>query len=328
MDFRFAYPWALYIGFGLLIIAAMWRWFFYAYPRYVYPYTYFLSKKAYTESVFSPKKIVFLVRVCAVLTLLLATARPQQADDSSQVQVEGSDIMLVLDASGSMQLFDDPNDQRSRFSVAKQEALNFIHARKNDPIGLVVFGSTAISRCPVTLDKGLLQEVLTKLQLGDVNPDGTVLAIGLGMAVNRLRRSPAASKIIILLTDGAPSEHDISPGPVLDLAKKYGIKVYTIGVGGKQGGYAQVPPFGFKKFQTPLNEQLLKTIAEETGGQSFLAENPEDIKRVYQAIDELEKTSYDTPLYARYHELFMPFLLAALFFIAVEVLIRWSWVML
>lgn len=326
--FRFAYPVVLILGALLIGAVALWRWFYYAYPCYIYPYTDFLCRGVPTDRRFSVEKVLFLIRIACLAALLLSTARPQSADSSSQVEVEGSDIVLVLDVSGSMQLFDDPHDQRSRFEVAKHEALNFIKTRSNDPIGLVLFGATAISRCPVTLDKGLLTEILTQLQLGDVSPDGTVLAVGLGMAVNRLRKSKSASKIIIMLTDGAPSANDIPHTPVVELAQKYGIKIYTVGVGGEGGGYALVPPHGVMQFQTPLNRVLLQNIAEETGGQAFLAEKPEDIASVYQAIDALEKTSYDTPLYARYNELFVPFLLCALLCLAAEVLLRWYLVLL
>jgi Ca-activated chloride channel family protein len=263
------------------------------------------------------------LRCLALASLVLATARPRQADDSSRVEVEGSDIILALDVSGSMQLFDDLGDRRSRFEVAQREALTFVQDRKHDPIGLVIFGATAISRCPVTLDKQLLHEIITNVALGEVNPEGTALAVGLGMAVNRLRTSKSTSKIIILLTDGEPSSHDIDPEPILNLAKKYGIKIYTIGVGSDQGGYGVVPIHGVVQFKTPINAKLLQKIADQTGGQFFRAENPEEVRQVYKAIDKLEKTSYDTPLYARYHELFLVFLYSALCFIGLELLLRW-----
>ena len=133
------------------------------------------------------------------------------------------------------------------------------------------------------------------LQLGDIDAQSTVLGYGLSMAVNRLRHSKATSKIIIVLTDGVPTENDIPLNPVITLAQKYGIKIYTIGVGSVQGGYAHSPFQGIIRYGTPLDEALLQTIAQKTGGAFFLAEKPQDVQRVYAMIDQLEKTSYDAP---------------------------------
>lgn len=306
-----------------MIAACLYRLLFYKAPCLVMPYAMLIKRWSEGGRSFPYKKIIFFTRLSALALILLATSQLRQVDENSKIEVQGSDIVLVLDVSGSMQLFDDVDDRRSRFDVAKQEVLNFIRRRPSDPIGLVIFGKIAASRCPVTLDKNLLQEIVAQMALGEIDPDGTVLGIGLSMAINRLKDSQAASKVIILLTDGAPSERDLPVESVLPLAKKFGIKIYTIGVGGQEGGYAVLPLHGLVRFETPLNTKLLTTIAQETGGAFFHAKRPEDVKKVYETIDALEKTTFDAPLYAHYHDLFMGLLALALFLLAIEVLLRW-----
>ena len=325
MMMQIVHPWVVVVGTILVLACAVYRWFWYAPVRYVTPYTKLVASVDHHTSLFffSLKRILYGMRLLALMLLVLATAQLRMIDERSKVEVQGSDIMLVMDVSGSMQLFDDVQDQRSRFDVAKQEVLNFIDGRFSDSLGFIIFGGTAVSRCPSTLDKRLLHEIVSELQLGDINPESTVIAVALSMAVNRLRTSPAASRIIIILTDGAPSENDIPIEPVIELAKKYGIKIYTIGVGGEQGGYG--PGFfgRLQLYQSPLNKELLTMIARETGGAFFHAEKPGDIRRVYQTIDALEKTPYETPIYARYHDLFMALILAALALVGSEIILRW-----
>jgi Ca-activated chloride channel family protein len=243
-----------------------------------------------------------------VLVLLLAISRPQTPDYNSEVSIEGSDIMLALDISGSMQLFDDLHDRRSRFEVAQKEALRFIDKRPNDPIGLTYFAAMAFSRCPLTLDKTLLHDLVVQTNLGDVRADGTVISQALVVAINRLRSSQAASKIIILLTDGSPSQNDIPEDFALDLAKKYNIKIYTIAIGAEGGGFIEHPLHGIGQVPDSINESLLQKIAHETGGAFFRSQNPTDMRRVYDAIDALETTEYQTPIYTRYYEWFVPLL--------------------
>ena len=324
MMMQIVHLWLIWGGLLLLTLAAYCRWRWHKSVRYVMPYAALVERLGHTTTRTIPyKTVVFVMRCCALVLILFATAQVRKIDEQSKIEVQGSDIMLVLDASGSMQLFDDLKDPRSRFDVAKKEVLNFINRRPSDPIGLIIFGATAVSRCPVTLDKHLLQEIVGELALGDINHASTVLGVALSMAVNRLRHSTATSKIVILLTDGAPTPDDVPIEPVIQLAKKYGIKIYTIGVGGADGGYANMPLYGLMRCETPLNAELLATIARETGGAFFHAEKPEDIKHVYETIDALEKTSFDAPLYTRYHDLFMPLLYAALLLLAGEITVRW-----
>lgn len=318
------HPWIVISGVVLMLLALVYRWYWRSSVRYVMPYVALAQRLGQSvQRTFPYAKVAALLRVAALVVLLCATAQVRKIDEQSQLQVQGSDIMLVLDASGSMQLFDDMHDPRPRFEVAKKEVLNFINRRPNDPIGLIIFGATAASRCPVTLDKPLLRDIVSQLALGDINHGSTVLGVALSMAVSRLRHSTSVSKIVILLTDGAPTEDDVPIEPAIQLAKKYGVKVYTIGIGGVDGGYAQMPLYGLMRCQTPLNVELLRTIAHETGGEFFHAEKPDDIRRVYEQIDALETTSYDVPLYARYHDLFVPLILIALVVLAGEIVLRW-----
>lgn len=328
-ELQFVHPWIFYSGIGIIIGAILWHTLYCKSVRYRYPYVSLLRKwDAQEKKRFSLPILLKILRICTLVLLVIASARPQIPDDSSTLEVAGRDIVIAFDVSGSMQLFDDAHDQRSRFDVAKTEALKFIEKRKNDPIGLVLFGATAVSRCPRTLDKKLLKEIITNLSLGDIDSRGTVLSIGLGMAVNRLYTSQSASKVIILLTDGAPSEHDCQPDQILALAKKYDIKVYCIGIGSDEGGFIRHPVFGVIQQKTPLNSELLQSIADETGGAFFRAEKPDDMKQVYERINKLETSEYDTPLYSRYYDYFMGFLFAAFFIIACEVIIRWWWIIL
>lgn len=304
--FRFAHPWIALCLLGLVFIGALIKLFWYKPIRFRYSLAGTISKTHHMPGK-AFKIIPFFLRFSLLALLALLIARPQWINSNSKVHVEGVDIMVVLDASGSMQCFDDVEDQRSRFEVAKKEAIRFVEKRQNDPIGLVLFGKDAISRCPLTLDKNILKEIVGNLQLGDINPDGTVLSIALSMAVKRLKDSLAKSKIIILLTDGEPTPGlDIEPQVAVDLAKKLGIKIYTIGIGGQHGGLWKDPLFGVRQMGFRLNTQLLQAIAQQTGGQFFLATKPDDMKRIYDTIDALETTQYEAPIFTNILDLIIP----------------------
>ncbi len=329
MKIWFAYPTVLVCGVLAVALAYTILKYCRREPLLEWPYAAVVKKlMAQSGRGWSIKRFVRFLRIFAVINLLLATARPQYVDEDSRLPVEGRDIMLVLDVSGSMQVFDDQKDRITRFDAAKREVLNFIERRVDDQLGLVFFAATAFSRCPLTHDKTLLKSLVSDLQLGMINPDGTVLSAALAVAVNRLRSSKAHTKIIIVLTDGAPSEYDIAPDEVISLAKQSGVKIYTIGVGSEEGGFAQVPFYGLVRCQTPLNVALLERFAHETGGAFFRAERPEEITRVYQTIDALEKSEYDVPRYTRQIELFPLFAWFAFLAVLSEILIRAWWVLL
>src|SRR3990167_6350425 len=328
MFFQFAQPWWLLCGAGVAALSVILRLFWYQPTLYVYPLLQFLKdQKLQASSI--PPKFFFWIRVAILGLLVFLLGKPQYVDSKSKINVQGIDIILALDMSGSMCCMDDLDDQRSRLQVAKQEALNFIEQRTNDAIGVVLFGRYALVRCPLTLDKMVLKEIVSDLELGKPSEDmqkDTMLSQGLITAVRRLQNSKAKSKIVVLLTDGAPSPGDLNPKDAIQVAKDLGVKVYTIGIGGAQGGFVQDPIFGLQQTASPLNKQLLEHIATETGGQFFEAQKPKDLKRIYQIIDTLEKQSYQTELYAKYHDYFMPFLWIAVALLLCELFMAtWVW---
>ena len=301
--FRFAHPWiAIFLISTLLILLWLRKWI-HKPIRYKYSLVgaYRAARGSNNQYVF---RIPVILRFIILCLLALLIARPQLVDVKSKINVKGIDIMLILDVSGSMQCFDDIKDQRSRFTVAKEEAIRFIEKRENDPIGLILFGKDAISRCPLTLDTNILNEIMQNLQIGTIDPDGTVLSTAIAMGVQRLRKSKAKSKIMIVLTDGEPTPGlDIEPDKAINLAKKFGIKVYTIGIGGEHGGLWKDPLFGITAMGFPINKKLLLYIAQETGGNFFHAKSPEEVKRIYDIIDSLEKTEYETTIFSNYYDL-------------------------
>lgn len=310
----------------VLLGVAIARLYFYKPNRYRYSLVRALLNAGFKNSPL-PSKFLNFLRLLTLGLLVLAVARPQLVDPTSEVTQEGIDIVVALDVSGSMTLFDDLEDQRSRITVALEEARKFIDKRVNDQIGLVLFANDVVSRVPLTADKNILDEILQETAIGTIDYRATKLGQALIVAAQRLQNSHAKSKIIILITDGAPSPDDIPADTALAIAKKLGIKIYTVGIGGDQGGYMYDPMFGLIAQQAPINKELLRVIAKETGGAFFEAKNPTDMKKIYDTIDTLEKSMYQTPLYNNYYEL-IPYVLAgALSILFVEyILTSFFWV--
>lgn len=300
----------------------LYRWKFYKSPVYIYPLGKKLAQAGFGKKSYH-KTIFYFLRMATLVSLLLLIMRPQWVDERSKVNVEGVDIILAIDVSESMMLFDDMHDQRSRITVAKDEAIRFIEKRTDDPIGVVLFGREAVSRCPLTVDKQILKEIVGGIEIGIIDPRGTWLGTGLATAINRLKTSKAKSKIIILLTDGAPTPPEkIEPELAMQLAQKFNIKVYTIGIGSKDGGYLNHPMYGMVRGEANLNEDLLKTIAEKTGGQFFRANNPAQMKKIYDTIDNLERTKVQTNVFHRYYEAFLSFIWAVLLLFGLELMLK------
>lgn len=320
MFLRFAYPIFLWVLLPVFILAVIYRLRFYRYPRYVFPLSSFFATSGFSGRFSYRRYVLFALRVSTLLLLLIFSARPQWVDERSTVNVNGVDIVIALDVSGSMQCFDDLKDQQRRIDVAKKEAIRFVDMRSSDPIGLVLFGAEAISRCPLTLDKQILKDMIARVELGVINQNGTALGTGLSVALNRLRNSKAKSRIVVLLTDGCPSrEIDmIDPVHAIELAKQLGIKVYTVGIGSEKGGYVHFAGFGVQQIQDSINVELLEKIAKETGGQFFRAKNPKDMRTIYDKIDQLEKTEIETSLFHNYYEAFLQFIWLVFVLIALE----------
>ena len=308
--FHFAYFWHMMYAICILLLALCIRYKWHKPTLYMYPLAGFLKeKKAQASSLYS--RFFYWIRLASFALMILLIGKPQFVDSKSKINVEGVDIVLALDVSKSMECFDDVHDRRSRFEVAKTEALRFIDKRDNDAIGLVIFGRYAIARCPLTNDKQILKNIISDLEIGMPTYDmsqGTMLAQSILTAARRLQKSKAKSKVLVLLTDGMPTPGDLPLQDAVDVAKKLGVKIYTIGVGGDQGGLINDPVFGVQSVGAPLNKKLLQDIAQVTGAKFFEAKKPKDLKHIYDTIDALEKVSYETELFNKYHDYFLPIL--------------------
>lgn len=273
-------------------------------PVYKYSLASNLGKAGYSKAP-THKRVFAAIKYATLAILAFLIAKPQLVDSRSSITIDGIDIVIVLDASASMQFQDYDDDQRSRFQVAKDEAMRFVDKRVDDAIGLVLFGKDALSRIPLTMDKKLINSIISGLELGFIDPDGTVLSTAIISAANRLKNSQAKSKIMIVLTDGAPSENDTDPTLAIELAQKLGIKIYTIGIGSDEDQYVMHPFMGLIP-KPKINRPLLVKIAQDTSGKFFLARNSKDMRAVYDTIDSLERTTRQTSLYQKYYDIFMP----------------------
>jgi len=304
---RFANLSFLYFLIPIVLIIGLLRLKFAKKTIYKYSMGNLLKKKGFASR-HPYKKILYLARFFLLVGLVFLIGKPQLVDPRSNVKVEGIDIVVVLDASGSMQMPGYGDDQRTRFDIAKKEAIRFIEKRDNDPIGLVIFGNDALSRCPLTLDKNILKTMIGDLKLGEViDPRGTVLSLAILTGANRLKNSKSKSKVMILLTDGEPSENDANPKVAIDVAKKLGIRIYTVGIGSDKEEYILDPRYG-AICAPKINKKLLTRIAKQTGGKFFHALDEKDMRNIYDTIDKLEKTEYETDIYSKYFDWFKPFL--------------------
>lgn len=261
----------------------------------------------------------FYARLLALACLILALARPQLGYAWEESLTEGIDIQIVLDISGSMGAEDfQPKD---RLTVAKRVVREFVKGRPGDRIGLVVFSGTAMTRAPLTTDRAMLDLLIDSIELNSL-PDGTAIGVALANAAARLKGSPAKSRVIVLVTDGVNNAGEIDPHSAAALCHGLGIKVYTVGVGGSA---AVVPvPFPTRDpvtgrteyrrvmMRVPVDEPLMRSIARRTGGQFYKATDPESLRRVFAAIDRLEKTPLKVKRYVRYREAFPPLVWAGL----------------
>ncbi|CAG0954872.1 hypothetical protein FLAV_00384 [Flavobacteriales bacterium] len=240
----------------------------------------------------------------ALAFLILAFARPQSSLSWQNITTEGIDIIISLDISGSMLAKDfKPN----RLEAAKELATEFISSRPNDRVGLVVFSGESFTQCPLTTDHDVLKNLFKDVQNGMIE-DGTAIGMGLATAVNRLKDSEAKSKVIILLTDGVNTGGAIPPITAAEIAKEFGIRTYTIGVG--KMGMAPMPyrtPFGgvaYQNVEVRIDEPTMKTIADLTGGKYFRATHNEKLREIYKEIDQLEKSKIAVTEYRKKSELF------------------------
>lgn len=266
--------------------------------------------------------VPFVLRVAAITLLSIALARPQLSNRWSKESTEGIDIMMALDISGTMQAEDlKPN----RLEAAKNVATDFVIARPNDQIGLVVFAGESFTQCPLTTDHAVLVNLFRSVKFGMIE-DGTAIGLGLANAVNRMKDSETKSKVIILLTDGSNNRGDIDPQTAAEIAKTYGIRVYAVGVGSH--GQARVPvqtPMGtqYMMMDSEFDEETLRNIAATTGGEYFRATDNNSLKRIYEQIDQLEKTKLRVREFSKRTENFAPWLIAALLCLIAEIVLRY-----
>lgn len=271
------------------------------------------------------RHLLVVLRIVGIIFLIIALARPQSNTSWQEVKTEGIDIVIALDISGSMQARDFKPD---RLEAAKRDALEFIDARPNDRIGLVVFSGKSVSQCPITSDHAVLKNLFSEIKHGLIKQDGTAIGSGLGTAVNRLLESEAKSKVIILLTDGENNAGDISPNTAAQLAKSQNIRVYTIGVGTiGQAPFPYYDIFGNMQYQmmdVKIDEASLKSIAKETGGKYFRATDEDKLKDVYKEIDQLEKSKINSTEYRKRSEQFFWYAFIGALLILLEIALRYT----
>ena len=250
------------------------------------------------------RHILFAMRTLAIALLIIVVARPQKTSSFQDVSTEGIDIVLTQDISGSMLARDFKPD---RLEAAKNIATEFISGRPYDRIGLVVFSGESFTQCPLTTDHAVLINLLREIQSGMIE-DGTAIGMGLATAVNRIKDSKAKSKVIILLTDGVNNRGEIAPATAAGIAKTFGIRVYTIGVGTQ--GTAPYPvqtPYGIQYQDMPveIDEGILQEIAKNTGGKYFRATDNDKLTQVYKEIDKLEKSKIDVRQFSKKEERYL-----------------------
>ena len=267
------------------------------------------------------RHLPFVLRIAAISLIIIAIARPRSSTEMQKVDTEGIDIVLAMDVSSSMLARDFTPD---RLSAAKDIAIEFIAQRPSDRLGIVVFAGESYTQCPLTTDRATLINLMKEIQTGLID-DGTAIGNGLATAVARMKDSDAKSRVVILLTDGVNNSGEITPQTAAEIAKTYGIRVYTIGVG--RDGTAPYPvmtPFGIKyqDVKVEIDEELLKGIASSTGGRYFRAKDNTKLAEIYSEINQMEKTRTTIDSFPIYKELYMGYALAALACFLVELLLK------
>jgi len=273
------------------------------------------------------RHILFVLRLLALALLIMALARPQSVDVSTKTKTtRGIDIVMAIDVSASMLAKDlSPN----RLEALKKVAAEFIKGRPNDRIGLVEYAGESYTKTPITSDKAIVLRSLKTIKYNTIIEGGTAIGMGLATSVNRLKDSKASSKVIILLTDGVNNSGFIDPKIASELAVEYGIKTYTIGLG--TNGMALSPVailpngnFQYGRIQVEIDEDLLKEIAEVTGGKYFRATNNKKLEEIYEEINKLEKTEIEEFKYYNYEEKYRPLVILAGLLLLMELLLRFT----
>ncbi len=319
----FANPWALLF----LLLVPFGYWLMKRFPRATMLYTVTRRfkkpnrRKSFRVSLWRSVPHLWAI---AIVLFSLAAARPQAGQNIEKVYTQGIDIVMTLDISSSMYAVD--FKPKNRIQAAKIEAANFIEGRENDRIGLVIFASKAFPQCPLTIDHNVLLELLKQVDIGMID-DGTAIGDAIITAGNRLRKSKAKSKVIILLTDGRNNCGRIDPETAAQACAAIGAKIYAIGMG-KRGKalYPMKDTFGNTRYvpmDVEIDEQTLREIADATGGKYFRATDTKKLHKIYQEIDKMEKTKIEVKRYKRYKELFQFPLFLGFLFSAMAIVIEY-----
>lgn len=266
------------------------------------------------------RHVPFVLRTVALVMIVIAIARPRSSTKMDKVDTEGIDIVLAMDVSTSMLARDFTPD---RISAAKDIAIEFISQRPSDRIGIVVFAGESYTQCPLTTDRATLINLMKEIETGLIE-DGTAIGNGLATAVARMQGSDAKSRVVILLTDGVNNRGEITPQTAADIAKTYGVRVYTIGVGANgTAPYPVMTPWGvqMQNVEVEIDEDLLKSIAQTTGGRYFRATDNTKLSEIYSEINKMEKARTTIDSFPIYKELFTGFALVALACLLLEVLV-------
>lgn len=316
-DISFAYSWVLYL---LVLMPALIYWYWKNKDR-VSPNLTYSSLKMFGSVPKSIKERLIhfppVLRIIAIALLIVAFARPQSFSSGENIYTEGIDIAMVLDISGSMLAEDfKPN----RLEAAKNVINDFIKRRTTDKIGLVIFSGESFTQCPLTIDYSVLRNLLSQIHSGMID-DGTAIGNAIANGVNRLKDSQAKSKVMILLTDGVNNAGEIDPITSAQIAQKFGIRIYTVGIGTiGEAPYPFDTPFGKRYQMVPveIDENLLKQISNITGGKYYRATNNKKLAEIYNEIDKLEKTRVEVTSYRNAKELYFAWALGGLLLLLTE----------
>ncbi len=293
----------------ILIPIAILIWYFFQHLRISSSIIFTDTKSLTNETTIKEqlRHLPYLLKVISCILLIIALARPQSSTNWEESTTEGIDIVLTIDVSTSMLAEDlKPN----RIEAAKNVAVNFISKRVNDRIGLVIFAGESFTQCPLTTDHNVLINLFKDLKSGTIE-DGTAIGMGLATGVNRLKESTAISKVIILLTDGVNNTGMVNPLTAAEIAKQFGIRVYTIGVGTEEGLAPVSTPYGTQYMEVNIDEKTLQDIATLTDGKYFRATNKNSLRKIYNDIDVLEKSKIEITEFHKRSEKFVPFVLWA-----------------
>jgi Ca-activated chloride channel homolog len=307
---RFANPWWFLLLLPIVGLAVVW-WFRARKPNGIrFPELQGIGQSV-RKPILGPDEIVGLLTMLGLCLLVVAMARPQFGLKTEQISGKGVDIVLCLDTSGSMRSVD--FKPQNRLGAAKEVALKFIENRTRDRIGLVVFGGTSMTVCPLTSDKRALQEYMKHVAIDMTEVNGTAVGMAIATAADRLRESDASSRVILLLTDGRNNMGQIDPVTAAKAAAALGIKIYAVGAGSPEGGLMPVkhPVYGTRMvpMKNDLDETTLRRVANSTNGMYFRAKDLKGLARIFEKIDRLEKSDYKIVEFTNYRDLYFGWLL-------------------